>query len=100
MGRRSLHPDSGNQSRQRSRLLSSARIIKEESRERLAPILQHTNERATREMLSNLVLSHESEAYAIKGGADHDLHVIDDQRPVDRNGQGFSALFELPPVNV
>ena len=75
-----------NQSRQGGGLLSPARVIKEESGERLAPIVQHADERATREMLTDLVLSHESEANAVKGGTDHNLHVIHDERTVDRNG--------------
>ena|SRR5947209_925791 len=81
-----LHPEGIDQSRKRRRLLSPARIIKKESRERLAPVLQHAYELAAREMMRNLILPHESEAYAVNGGADNDLHVINDQRPVDSNG--------------
>ena len=84
---RSQHsqPQRMDQRRKRRRLLPSARVVEEESGERLAPVLQHADERAAREMLSNLILPHESEADAIKRGADHDLHVVNDQRPVNRN---------------
>ena len=66
----------------------------------MAPIIQHADELSARELPRNLVFPDESKTYAIKRGANNDLHVVDDQRPVDRDGQGFSALFELPPVNL
>src|SRR5665213_350248 len=81
-----LQPEGVNQSRKRGWLLSPARVIKEESWEGLAPILQYADERAFREILRNLILPHEGEPYAINGGADHDVHVADDQRPIHRNG--------------
>ena len=90
-----LEPWGINQSRKRGGLLSAARVIKEEPWERLAPVLEHANERATGEVLCNFVLSHKLQAYAIKRGADHDLDVVDDQGPIDRNREGLSALLEL-----
>src|SRR5690242_10324102 len=95
-----LQPERVNQSRQRRRLLPPARVIKEESWERLTPILQHADKRSARKMPGKLIFSDKSKPDPIKGGTDHDLHVIDDQRPVDRDGQGFLALLELPAVNV
>ena len=74
------------QRRKRRRLLPSARVVKKEPGEWLAPIVQDANECAGRKMLGNLILAYESEADAVKRGADHDLHVINDQRPINRNG--------------
>ena len=95
-----LQPECVNQSRKRRRLLSPARVVKKEPRKRLAPILQHANELAVREMLCNLILPHESESDAVNGSSNNDLHVVDDQRPIDRNGQRFSPLLELPAINL
>ncbi len=63
--------------------------------ERLAPVLQHASERAAREMLSNLVLSHESETDPIEGRVDHDLHVVDDQS-MDAVRRKLQCLLAVP----
>ena len=67
-------------------MLSTARVIEEESGEGLAPILQHTDERTTRQIIRDPVLAHESDADAVKGRADDKFDVVEDKRSVDRNG--------------
>src|SRR5271165_6916761 len=94
-----LQPKRIDQSRQRGWLLPAARVIKEESGEGLAPVLQHANERPTREMRRHVIICYEGQADAIERSPDHEVHVIEDQRPAHCYGKGFPALFELPAVN-
>src|SRR5215467_8639290 len=95
-----LQPQRIDQRRQRGRLLLPARVIEEVPGERLAPIFQHADERTARQIIRNPVLTHESDADAVKGCADDEFDIVEDQRSVDGNGQGFPALFELPAIDV
>src|SRR5207302_9465766 len=67
--------------------------------ERRAPILEHAHELPLCEMRRRALLRHERQSYAIERRANHELHVIDDQRAVHRDGEGLLALIELPAVH-
>src|SRR5579864_503742 len=88
------------QRRKRRWLLPSARIVKEEAGERLAPVLQHAHERPFRQMLGREFLRHEGKSETFYGSANQKLHVIDDQRSVHRHGQFFLSFFKLPAVDL
>src|SRR5579872_6863810 len=87
------------QRRKRRRLLPSARIVKEEAWERLAPVLQYAHERPFSQMLGREFLRHEGKSETFYGGANQKLHVIDDQRPVHRYGQFLFSFLKLPPID-
>jgi hypothetical protein len=95
-----LEPKGIDQSGERGGLLTPTGVVKEESGKRLAPVLQHANELAPCEVRCNFILSHESEAYAINGGPDNDLHIVNDKRSVHGDRQGLPALLEFPSIDL
>src|SRR5215469_8907080 len=68
--RRSASAQDANYCRQRSCLLSPARIEKKEAWERLAPIFEHAHERTRCEMRSYLVFRNKRKANSIERGAE------------------------------
>src|SRR5438034_9997796 len=63
---------------QRSGLLSSARIVQEEARERLTPLLKDANERAGIEVWRGAILSEVRQADPIESSANDQVHVVHD----------------------
>lgn len=50
-------------------------------------------------MRRDVFLGCERQANAVDRGADHELHVVDDQGPVHGDRQGLVAPVELPTVD-
>jgi len=61
-----LQPKRTDQGRKRGRLLPTARVIKEESGERLAPILQDADEVTAFELRLYALIRHEGQANTIE----------------------------------
>jgi len=85
---------------QRSGLLSSARVVQEEARERLTPLLKNANERAGIEMRRGAILSEVRQADAIERRPNDQFHIVHDQWPIDRDRQRALALVELPAIDL
>ena len=80
--------------------MTPARVVEEESGERLAPILQHAQKLAARELRRHVIFRQKGQTYPVYYGPRQNLHVIDDQRTIDRDGQRLLALVEFPTVHV
>src|SRR5437588_5804578 len=85
---------------QRTRLLSSTRVVQEEPWERLTPLLKDANERARIEVWRGPILSEVRQADPIESSANDQVHVVHDERTVHRDGQGLLALVKLPPIDL
>jgi hypothetical protein len=86
-----LEPKSSDQSSK----AQQAPVVEKESGERLAPIVQYATSSRFRVAVSPVHLT-QRKSDAINGSANQSLHIINDQRSVHRNRQGFLALVELP----
>jgi hypothetical protein len=94
--RRLLHPERFDESRKRGGLLLLTRIVEEEARERRAPIFQHADQRSAREVFRHAVFREPCKASPIESGPNHQVEVIEDQRPVDSDRERLVALIEFP----
>src|SRR5438093_1265950 len=84
----------------RSRLLSSTRVVQEEPWERLTPLLEDANERTGIKMRRGAILSEVRQANPIESSANDQVHVVHDERTVDRDRQRLLALVELPAIDL
>ena len=46
-----------------------------------------------------MLLGHEGETHAVDRRSGHDLHVVDDQRSIHGDREGFPTLLEFPSVH-
>ena len=88
-----------NERRQGRPLLPPARVIQKVPGKRRTPVFEDADQRAVREERCRVILQGERHAGAVGGRADQDIHVIDDNRPIDANGQRLAALVELPSID-
>src|SRR5438876_4178418 len=77
-----------------------ARIVQEEARERLTPLLKDANERAGIEMRRGAILSEVRQADAIERRPNYQFQIVHDQWPIDRDRQRALALVELPAIDL
>jgi hypothetical protein len=50
-------------------------------------------------MVCYVFLRPKGQTHAVDGSADHELYIVQDQRPVHLYGEGLLPLVELPPVH-
>ena len=84
--------------RKRGRLLLPARIVEEEAREGRAPVFEDAHQRPSREVSRHAIFRHPGQPCPVKSSLDHQIQVIEEERPADRDGQRLIAFVEFPPV--
>ena len=67
------------QSRQRSGLLTAARIVEKEARKRRAPVLQHADQRSAREVFRHPIFRDPGKARPVERRLDHQVEFIQEQ---------------------
>ena len=80
---------------QRGGLLSSARVVQEEARERLTPLLKDAHERATIDVRRRAILTEVRQAHSIERCPNDQFHIVHDQWPIDGDRQRALALVDL-----
>jgi hypothetical protein len=78
--------------------LSAARIVKVISGERRAPIRQHTNEFAAREIGLHVAFDQVGQAETLQCGLKQGARTIEDKLPVHADFDVASVPLELPRV--
>ena len=73
-------------------------MVEKIARERRAPVFQHTHEGAARDLWRDVLFKGERQTHAVDGGANHEVGVVDDQRPAHIDDEGLAVLLELPAV--
>ena len=81
------------------RLVTPARVVKEEAVERRAPVLEYPHEPAPRDVFGRVLFQRESQSDAIQRGPERELDVIDDEGPRHGHGDRPAALLELPSID-
>jgi len=84
----------------RAQSVAGAGIVQKEPRERLAPSFEHADERTRGQMRRGAILSEVGQPDTVDCGANHECHVVDDERAVDRDRQRSFALVEFPPIDL
>ena len=73
-------------------------VIHVEAGKRWRPVVQHANEAALRNVLSNLLFKCESNADSSERRLNHQVGIIDYERTIHADRDRLSAFLEFPPI--
>src|SRR5882672_7077470 len=98
-GLRDRHSREIDERAQRGRQLSPARIVQEKAGIGRTPIGKHTHQLSLRNQFLDLRLEHEGKTGAIQRRIDHQVLVVQRQRPLDVDIDLDAATLELPAID-